>query len=213
MIWTLTQAYLQTLLTKLRDRKTNFIEFRKIVREIGIFMAYEIANRLDYKTIDVETPLGLAKGATRKDEIVLVIVLRAALPLVNGMMEVFRDAYLGVIAAKRVENNENHASLDFGVEVSYFKLPKIDNRVVIIADPMLATGSTMNIILRKIKEIGKPKKIVLATIISSKPGIERIQKLHPDVDVYTLAIDEKLNDRGYIVPGLGDAGDRAFGTL
>jgi len=200
------------LLTKLRDRKTNFIEFREIVKEIGAFMAYEIVNNLDYKEVKVETPLGVATGKKLVDEVVLVIVLRAALPLVNGMMEVFKDAYLGVISARRIENND-HSGLDFNIEISYLKLPNINNKVVIVADPMLATGSTMRAILLKIKEIGKPKKIILATIISAKPGIERVHTEHPDIDIYTLAVDEKLNEHGYIVPGLGDAGDRAFGTI
>ena len=213
MIRVLSLPYMQTLLTKLRDRRTNFIEFRETVREIGKFLAYEIANNLDYKDIEVQTPLGIARGKILSDEVVLVIVLRAALPLVNGMMEVFKDAYLGVIAARRMENGGNHASLDFGVEISYLKLPKIDNRVVIVADPMLATGSTMVAILSRMKELGRPKRIILATIVAARPGVERVKRIHPDVDIYTLAVDEKLNDRGYIVPGLGDAGDRAFGTI
>lgn len=213
MIKILNNNYLQSLLTILRDRKTNFVKFRETVKEIGKFMAYEIANDLDYREIQVNTPLGVAKGKVREDEIVLVIVLRAALPLVHGMMEVFRDSYLGVIAAKRVENNENHAGLDFGVNISYMKLPDIDRKVIIIADPMLATGSTMISILSRIKGIGNPKKIILATIISARSGVERVISNHEDVDIYTLAIDEKLNDDGYIVPGLGDAGDRAFGTI
>lgn len=213
MIKILGNNYLQSLLTILRDRKTNFITFRETVREIGKFMAYEIAKDLDYSDISIETPLGIAKGKKRRDEIVLVIVLRAALPLVHGMMEVFKDSYLGVIAAKRIENNGNHVGLDFGVEVSYIKIPDINNKVIIVADPMLATGSTMISILSKLKKLGKPKRIILAIIISSQPGIERVNKVHKDVDIYTLAVDEKLNDEGYIVPGLGDAGDRAFGTV
>lgn len=176
-------------------------------------MAYEIANDLSYKEIEVETPLGMAKGKIKQDEIVLVIVLRAALPLIHGMMEVFKDSYLGVIAAKRIENDGNHAGLDFGVEISYIKIPDINNKVIIVADPMLASGSTMISIISKLKELGKPKKIILATIIASRPGIERVMNNHSDVDIYTLAIDQKLNNYGYIVPGLGDAGDRAFGTV
>ena len=213
MIKILGNNYLQSLLTILRDRKTNFVVFRETVKEIGKFMAYEIAKELDYSDVNVETPLGIAKGKKRDDEIVLVIVLRAALPLVHGMMEVFRDSYLGVIAAKRIENNEDHAGLDFGVEISYMKLPNIDDKVIIIADPMLATGSTMISILSRLKELGKPKRIILATIISARPGVERVMKIHKDIDVYTLAVDNELNSDGYIVPGLGDAGDRAFGTI
>ncbi len=213
MIKILGNNYLQSLLTILRDRKTNFVVFRETVKEIGKFMAYEIAKELDYSDVNVETPLGIAKGKKRDDEIVLVIVLRAALPLVHGMMEVFRDSYLGVIAAKRIENNEDHAGLDFGVEISYMKLPNIDDKVIIIADPMLATGSTMISILSRLKELGKPKRIILATIISARPGVERVMKIHKDIDIYTLAVDNELNSDGYIVPGLGDAGDRAFGTI
>jgi len=213
MIKILENNYLQSLLTILRDRKTNFVIFRETVKEIGKFMAYEIAKELNYSDVSVETPLGIAKGKKRQDEIVLIIVLRAALPLIHGMMEVFKDSYLGVIAAKRIENDGDHAGLDFGVEISYIKIPNINNKVIIIADPMLATGSTMISILSRLKELGKPKRIILATIISARPGVERVKKIHGDVDIYTLAVDDKLNDDGYIVPGLGDAGDRAFGTV
>lgn len=212
MLKILDHPYIQMLLTKLRDKRTNFIDFRETVKEMGELMAYEIARDLEYEEIKVETPLAVANGLKLKDEVVLVIVLRAALPLVNGMMEVFKDAFLGVIAAKRIEET-HHGGLDFEVAISYFKLPSIDNRVVIIADPMLATGSTMIKIISKIKSMGKPKRIIVATIISAKPGVERVLSIHPDIDIYTIAMDNILNEEGYIVPGLGDAGDRAFGTV
>ncbi|MBI4813656.1 MAG: uracil phosphoribosyltransferase, partial [Methanobacterium sp.] len=152
-------------------------------------------------------PLGIANGVQIKDknDIVVVSVLRAAIPLVEGIMRVFRNAQYGVVGASREDEPP------FSVEIGYFKLPSVNEKIVLIADPMLATGNTMNAILNRIQEKGSPRRLVLFNVIASRQGIELVEKEHPDVEIYTCAIDEELNPDGYIVPGLGDAGDKAFG--
>lgn len=140
----------------------------------------------------------------------LIAILRAALPLVEGFSEVFEEAPIGFVVAKRKEKSGSE-SIDFDVEITYIKIPTIENRIVIIPDPMLATSSTLITVLDKILKYGKPKRIIFCGVIASKYGINRIKSVYPHVEIYTVAIDEKLDSHGFIVPGLGDAGDRAFG--
>jgi uracil phosphoribosyltransferase len=197
----------QEKLAMIRREGINSIHFREGIIEIGRWLAYELANTLEKEILTVQTPLGIAEGVIIKDknDIIVVSILRAAIPLAEGIIRVFRNAQYGVVGASR--NDEP----PFPVEISYFKLPPIDNKVLVIADPMLATGNTINTILDRIQEKGKPRRIVLLNIIASQQGIESVETRHPDVEIYTCAVDEKLNEEGYIVPGLGDAGDKAFG--
>ena len=207
----LTHPYLQSLLTKLRDKNTKYSVFRDIVRDSGRYIAYEISRELDFKKVTVETPLGIAEGLVFCSDIVLIMILRASLPLVDGMMEIFKHARVGVVSAKRIEEKKENNTI-FNVVIPYERIPDVDGKTVIIADPMLATATTMIEILKRVKERGKPKKLIIATLIASEYGVNRIERLHPDAQIYTLAIDKELNENGYIIPGLGDAGDRAFGT-
>ena len=207
MIKLVDQLLLQEKLTLIRREGIDGIHFRGGIIEIGRWLAYELSNTLEKEDITVQTPLGIAEGVRIKDknDIVVVSVLRAAIPLVEGIMRVFRNAQYGVVGASRNEEPP------FPVEVGYFKLPPVDDKIVVIADPMLATGNTMNAILNRIHEKGTPRRVVLLNIIASRTGIERVEREHPDVEIYTCAVDEELNKEGYIVPGLGDAGDKAFG--
>ena len=200
------------LLTELRDRNTDCTRFREILNLMGMLLAYEISKSFETEKIKVRTPLNVdADGFKLKDfdNIVLVAVLRASVPMINGAAMIYEKAKIGFISAKRIEGvmSEN---LEMEVRVDYSNLPNVDGKVVIVMDPMLATGSTLIRILEKIFENGKPKKVIIVSVIATEQGASRIIKKFADVDLYTVAVDKKLNSRGYIVPGLGDAGDRAF---
>jgi uracil phosphoribosyltransferase len=207
MIKLVNHLLLQEKLTLIRREGINAIHFRGGIIDIGRWLAYELANTLEKEDVTVQTPLGVAEGVRIKDknDIVVVSVLRAAIPLVEGIMRVFRNAQYGVVGASRKDEPP------FPVEVGYSKLPTVDDKIVVIADPMLATGNTMNAILDRIEEKGTPRRVVLLNVIASEPGIRRVEEKHPDIEIYTCAVDEELNQDGYIIPGLGDAGDKAFG--
>ena len=196
-------------LTLVRDKRTNQVAFRKAIYRLGRFMAYEFLRTMDVDTFEVETPLGPARGGRVKgnEKIVIILILRAAIPFVEGMYKNFPMARTGVISAWRGK------APDFPIEVNYAKIPKIGgDDVVVIADPMLATGHTLREVARKVVEVGKPKRLVFFSVISTIQGIEYVAKGFPAAEFYTCAVDPSLNDHGYIVPGLGDAGDRSFGA-
>ncbi|ABP94203.1 MULTISPECIES: uracil phosphoribosyltransferase [Metallosphaera] len=202
------------ILTQLRDIKTDQIMFRKGMVRLGRLIGYEIANHLDFDIVKVVTPLGVeAKGVVIKDldNIMIVNVLRAATPLVEGLLKAFPAAKQGVVAASRREMESSSPPTEMEVEITYMKIPKISkNDIAIIADPMIATASTMMRILGMVSQL-QPKRIIIASVIASEYGITKIRNKYPDVDIFTVSIDPEINNRGYIVPGLGDAGDRSFG--
>src|SRR5581483_2147005 len=180
----------QAILTQLRDKKTDQITFRKGVVKAGRLMGYEIIRTMPVRKTKVTTPLNVqADGIVIPDleNIVIVNVLRAAMPLVEGLLKAFPLARQGVMAIQRVEDT------------------------VIVADPMLATGSTLAEVIGEVQNFGRPKRTIITSIISCDYGINRVLKSYPRVEIFTLAVDHKLNEHGYIVPGLGDAGDRSFG--
>ncbi len=192
-----------------RDRRTNQVAFRKAIYRLGRFMAYEFLRTMETQEVELDTPLARASGRRVKgnDKVVIILVLRAAIPFVEGMYKNFPMARTGVISAWRGKAPR------FPVEVKYAKVPEIkSDDVVIIADPMLATGHTLVEVARKVSEKGKPKRLAFFSVISAMQGIEYVAKSFPKAEFYTCAIDPELDDHGYIVPGLGDAGDRAFGA-
>jgi uracil phosphoribosyltransferase len=197
----------QEKLTKIRKKGINSARFRKGIIEIGRLMSYEFANTLEKENIIVETPLGIAEGIKipSRNDIVIITILRASLPLTNGILRVFPEAQYGVIGAWRKDTPP------FEVCMDYLKIPDLNNKIVIIADPMLATGNTMELILKKLQVFGTPQRTVLFTVISSEPGLKKIMESHPELEIYTCSVEKELNKDGYIVPGLGDAGDIAFG--
>ncbi|WP_069807276.1 uracil phosphoribosyltransferase [Vulcanisaeta thermophila] len=205
----------QAILTTLRDRNTRQIEFRKGLVRLGRLIGYEIVKSMDVETVEVETPLGVkARGVRIRDldHVVIVQVLRAAMPLVEGLVKIFANARMGVVSARRVEETHRPGSLDFDVEITYVKVPRImEDDVLIVADPMLATGSTITSVLSHVLKYGNPKRTLVVSVISTKYGIDRVLSRYPFVEIYTVAIDPEINEKGYIMPGLGDAGDRAFG--
>ncbi len=205
----LRSPFIQEITTNIRDKDTGEIEFRKGLVKLGRYMGYEITKSMDYEDNVVETPLDWAKGTkiTDRKNVVLISVLRAAIPYVEGMVKVFEKARLGIISASR------GSAPDFNVDIEYVKLPEIKPEdTVIIADPMLATGSTLSKVLEFVNENGNPKRRIITCINSADKGLKKLLDMDQEVEVYSAAHDGTLNDHGYIVPGLGDAGDRAFGT-
>jgi uracil phosphoribosyltransferase len=196
-------------LSLLRDKRTNQVAFRKAIYRLGRFMAYEFLRTMDTQEIVVETPLGPSKGRRVKgnDKIVIVLVLRAAIPFVEGMYKNFPMARTGVISAWRGK------APDFPIEVRYAKIPRISrDDVVVISDPMLATGHTLREVAKRVMKLGRPKRLAFFSVIATRQGIDYVAHAFPQAEFYTCAIDPALNEHGYIVPGLGDAGDRSFGA-
>jgi uracil phosphoribosyltransferase len=192
-----------------RDRGTNQVAFRKAIYRLGRYMAYEFLRTMDTEEAYVRTPLGRSRGRRVKgnDKIVIILVLRAAIPFVEGMYKNFPMARTGVISAWRGK------APDFPIEVNYAKVPKINgDDIVIIADPMLATGHTLAEVTRRVLEQGRPRRLAFFSVISTREGIGLVARSYPRAEFYTCAVDPGLDEHGYIVPGLGDAGDRSFGA-
>ena len=197
---------IQHKISLLRDKATGVKEFREMISEITMLMCYEATRDLPLKEVEIETPLAVAKTkilAGRK--IAFIPILRAGIGMVDGVMALIPAAKIGHIGLYR--DPETLKPVKY-----YSKLPSdIDDRDVIVLDPMLATGGTAVDAIGIIKK-EKPKSIKFMCIIAAPEGVRALTEKHPDVQVYCAAMDEKLNDQGYIVPGLGDAGDRIFGT-
>ncbi len=206
MLNILTHPLLKHKLTILRRKETGTKEFRETLGEISELMVYETTKDLIIRDITVETPLGKCATHELACEVVLIPVLRAGLGMVDGITNLIPEARIGHIGIYR-----DHKSLK---PVTYYsKFPEnLSGAVVLVLDPMLATGGSATVTISDLKEHGA-RKIKLVCIIGAPEGIERIRKDHPDVDIYLAGLDEKLNENGYIVPGLGDAGDRLFGTI
>ena len=193
-------------LTILRDKRTSVKEFREIVSEIGMLLTYEATRDLPITQKEIETPICKTMAPTLKGKKFAVVpILRAGLGLVEGVLRMVPAARVGHIGLYRDEETLQ--------PVKYFcKMPKdVAQRDILIVDPMLATGGSASAAIGFMKEYGCTN-IKLMVLLAAPEGIELIQKEHPDVQIYCGAIDEKLNENGYIVPGLGDAGDRIFGT-
>ena len=197
---------IQHKLSILRDKSTSVKEFRELVSEIAMLMCYEATRDLPLEDIDVETPVAVAKcRRIAGKKLAVVPILRAGLGMVDGMVSMMPNVKVGHIGLFR--DPATLAPVKY-----YFKMPPdITERDVIVVDPMLATGGSASAAITFLKEAGV-QHIKLMSIIGAPEGIARMQADHPDVDIFVAAKDEKLNEHGYIVPGLGDAGDRIFGT-
>jgi uracil phosphoribosyltransferase len=192
-------------LTLLRRKETGTKDFRETLEEIAGLMAYEITRDLPVKDITIETPLGKCFTKELAVDIVLVPVLRAGLGMVDGISNLIPNARVGHIGMYR-----DHVTLE--PMTYYSKFPEnLPEAIVIVLDPMLATGGSSTAAIQIIKDHGA-KSIKLVCVVGAPQGVDRIMKDHPDVQIYLAGLDESLNDNGYIVPGLGDAGDRIFGT-
>ena len=197
---------LQHKLSILRDERTGSKEFREVVSEIATLMCYEATRDLPLEEVEIKTPITTAKFKTLAGyKLAIVPLLRAGLGMVDGILELLPAAKVGHIGLYR--DPDTLEPVEY-----YCKMPNdIAERDIIILDPMLATGGSASAAIQFIKNYDV-KHIKLMNIIAAPEGIERVHKDHPDVEIYVAAVDEKLNDHGYIVPGLGDAGDRIFGT-
>ena len=193
-------------ITMMRDKNATVKDFRELVYEIALLMGYEATRDLALTDTEVQTPVAIAKGKTIVKQVAVVPILRAGLGMVDAIVSLIPAAKVGHIGLYR-----DHETLE---PVEYYcKLPTaIDERQVIVVDPMLATGGSAIAAINFIKQRGA-KNIKFMCLIAAPEGMNALTQAHPDVEIYCGALDEKLNENGYIVPGLGDAGDRLFGTL
>lgn len=197
---------IQHKLTFIRDENTTTKDFRELVDEVATLMAYEITREIPLETVQVRTPVTTMEGRIISGRMLgLIPILRAGLGMVDGILKLVPAAKVGHIGLYR--DPETLKPVEY-----YAKLPTdVQERELIVIDPMLATGGSANAAIAALKQRGC-RQIKLMCLIAAPEGVEAVQKEHPDIDIYVAAVDECLNDHGYIVPGLGDAGDRLFGT-
>lgn len=189
--------------------QSDRMRFRKNMERIGEILSYEMSKTLEYKSTTVKTPLGKKKINVPSSEIVLCSILRAGIPLHQGILNYFDNVENAFVSAYRHHPNGDDT---FEVNVEYLASPSLEGKTLILADPMLATGRTLENVLRALEDIGMPKQIHIISIIGAKPGIDLADSVFPEnTHLWIATIDDALNDRGYIVPGLGDAGDLCYG--
>ena len=197
---------IQHKLTIMRDKNTSSKDFRQLLDEISMLMGYEVTRSLPLENVEVETPI--CKATFKRIEgkkLAIVPILRAGLGMVDGLLKLMPSARVGHIGLYR--DPETHLPVEY-----YCKLPQgIEERFTVVVDPMLATGGSAADAITMVKARGA-KNVTLMCLVAAPEGVKKVQEAHPDVDIYCAALDEKLNDHAYIVPGLGDAGDRIFGT-
>ena len=204
-------SILNKFISETRNQKIqkDSLRFRRNIERIGEIIGYELSKKLSYTPTEVETPLGKKQIHLPKKEIVLCSILRAGLPLHQGLLNYFDDAENAFISAYRHHPNND---AEFEIVVEYFAAPTIENKTLLLADPMLATGQSLVAVYEAIKKQGVPKEIHIVAVIASQAGIDFIENHFPEnTHLWVATIDQELNDKGYIVPGLGDAGDLAFG--
>ena len=192
-------------LTMMRDKNCNSKNFRELLKEIASLMTYAVTRDWRTETVRIETPLEETDGVRLKDEVTIIPILRAGLGLLNGVLEMIPHAHVGHIGLYR--DPVTHQPHEY-----YCGLPKQMDAKCIVVDPMLATGGSAAAAITMLKEKGL-HDICLLVLVAAPEGIEVINKEHPDVEIYPAAVDRQLNEKAYILPGLGDAGDRVFGTL
>ncbi|HEV3252663.1 MAG TPA: uracil phosphoribosyltransferase [Puia sp.] len=212
MVINLSQHYslLSDWISELRDEQVqqDRMRFRRNLERIGEVAAFEISKHLTYKEKEIQTPLGTVVCKVLKDQPVIATILRAGLPLHQGLLNFFDKADNAFISAYRKHRRDG----SFDISLDYVSCPELENRVVILSDPMLATGSSLVKTIQYLREEGHPSEIHIVTAIACTVGIEYIKRGEPQCKIWCGAIDDELTAKGYIVPGLGDAGDLAFGT-
>ncbi len=205
-------SVLNQFIAEIRDKdvQKDPLRFRRNLERIGEVFAYEISKTLNYSVKDVQTPLGIAQCSTPSDQVVLATVLRAGLPLHNGFLNYFDKAQNAFIAAYRKYGKDN----SFNIQVEYTTAPKTEGKVLILADTMLATGASVVLAYQRLLNNGQPLCTHIVCPIASRAGVEYLSKNlpHKDVTLWIGALDEELTNKSYIIPGLGDAGDLAYGS-
>jgi uracil phosphoribosyltransferase len=207
-----TNSILNKFISEIRDShiQKDSLRFRRNIERIGEILGYELSKSLTYNKTSIETPLGVKEINLPVKDVVLCSILRAGLPLHQGLLNYFDDAENAFISAYRHHPNND---ADFEIVVEYSASPSVENKTLLLADPMLATGQSLVAVMEGIHKHGTPKEIHLVCVIASTEGIEFIKQHFPaNTHLWIAAIDNSLNDKGYIIPGLGDAGDLAFGT-
>lgn len=190
--------------------QNDSMRFRRNIERIGEVMAYELSKNLHYKAVEIQTPLGVKKTTEIEDQLVLCSILRAGLPLHLGFLNYFDNAENGFVSAYRYHHNNDDA---FEIRVEYQAVPNIAHKNLLLIDPMLATGQSMVAVFNKLLEKGQPKEIHIAVVIAAPEGVAYLKENLPDYcHLWVATLDEKLNEKNYIVPGLGDAGDLAYGN-
>ena len=208
----LQNSVLNTFISEIRDIniQKDSMRFRRNIERIGEILGYEMSKVLNYKTTTIKTPLGNCDIPILNNDIVLCSVLRAGIPLHNGLLNYFDNAENAFISAYRHHTNNSD---DFEIVVEYLACPSLDNKTLILADPMLATGQSMVSTFKALKPFGTPKNIHLVSVIGAKEGVSFVQNhFDKNTHLWIAAIDDHLNEKSYIVPGLGDAGDLSFGN-
>ena len=206
-------SVLNQYVSEIRDVavQTDRLRFRRNIERIGELMAYEMSKHLSYSVKQVQTPLGIAESSTPDDQLVVGTVFRAGLPLHTGFLNVFDQADNAFVSAYRYYKDKECRELD--VHIEYIATPDLTGKTLLLVDPMLATGESMELAYRAFQTKGIPKRLMIACVIASSEGVAHLQQAFPsdDVMLWCAAIDPHLNEHKYIVPGLGDAGDLAFG--
>ncbi|MGC1203679.1 MAG: uracil phosphoribosyltransferase [Flavobacteriaceae bacterium] len=204
-------SILNTFISEIRDKniQKDAMRFRRNIERIGEILGYEMSKTLNYESASITTPLGINNTQLIDNDIVLCSILRAGVPLHNGLLNYFDTAENAFISAYR---HHKHNPESFEIIVEYLACPNLENKTLILADPMLATGQSMVATFEALKPFGTPKEVHLISVIGAQSGVDFVSKaFNTDAHLWIAAIDEKLNDKGYIIPGLGDAGDLAFG--
>ena len=206
------RSVVNRFLAELRDEniQKDPLRFRRNLERIGEVMAYELSKTFDHLEEEVTSPLGVARVELPQEKPVLATILRAGLPLHQGLLNYFDRADCAFVSAYRKHRKGEDG---FDIEVEYLSSPSIDDRVLVISDPMLATGRSMVLVYKALLRLGKPKALHIVSVIASAEGIEHVKShLPPNTRIWVAAVDEEMTAQAYIVPGLGDAGDLAFGA-
>ncbi|NEV93574.1 uracil phosphoribosyltransferase [Psychroflexus sp. YR1-1] len=207
-----TNSILNRFLHQIRDEtiQTDRMKFRRNIERIGEILSYEMSKTLNFESRSFQTPLSSARFNELTENIVVCSILRAGIPLHNGVLNYFDEADNAFVSAFRKKTTTSEE--DFEIVVEYLASPGLEGKTLVLVDPMLATGLSMLNVLKALKKLGKPKSIHILSVIGAQPGVDLIQDYLPEnAHLWIGDIDKKLNDKGYIIPGLGDAGDLAYG--
>ncbi len=206
------QSIFNRFIAEIRDTsiQTDPMRFRRNIERMGEILAYEVSKELPYHEVEVTTPLGVAKEQVPSEQVVIASILRAGLPLHQGVLNYFDRAENAFVSAYRKYNEKG----DFDIHIEYISSPSLENKTVLLVDPMLATGTSIELAYKALLHRGKPKHVHIVSLIASQAGVQYVQNMFQGepATLWLGAVDEELNAKSYIVPGLGDAGDLAYGS-